>query len=119
MRHLKVEFGSIYNSDGTLIIEEPAIMFNKDAGTLHKYGSYDMVIKSYNHYIDSARKAGLSQSEMFNDLIIFKFDENFFSKELTAQLVDWMIDHSGSCKTFYEYVLNGDIEGLKQRWMLE
>lgn len=84
------------DTDGKMVLKTmcPAILFDRDSGTLHKHGDFDLVRKTAAEM--RAKYARVGAKDMAVDLVVYA-SKNFNLEELNKCLAV-----SDYCKTFME-----------------
>jgi len=107
---LKVEHGSIYNTNGC-IIEQPDIIYDTDSG-LMRYGNAEKLRDHYDRIIEKYRKAGMF--EMTETTKYAEFDRYFgvLDIEEIKTLFNYFI-FGGAAGEKIHTTLSLDAQGLK------
>lgn len=104
----KVQYGSIYNEDSSLLIAHLAIVVNRYTG-LRKYGDKYMheMLYFYDSECKKLRKRGVDA--MANNLIYFEFDryEGLLTIEETCTLLNHLVYFSMSRDKIIELLSSG------------
>lgn len=93
--------GSIYYYE-SVIIEQPAMLFDSELGVLHKIGDLTVVQEAYDRILKQDSKGILTK-----DMVLFTFDTNSLSKEKIAEEMNKIIGTCDYCKLFYDRLQAG------------
>ena len=88
MKHtVYMECGSIISGVSGCIIEEPAIMFDKETSTLYAWGNVDAVRKKYNRFLSAG---------MHDNMVMLELSNYRLTHEMQCFILRFASEHSGT-----------------------
>lgn len=90
---LRVENGAIVNEDNSIMINEPAIVIDKDCGSVMKYGNKDRVSEYYRTAVSKYTQMGFV--DMAENLVFIDFDR--YNSEISIDDICTIINYGMNC----------------------
>ena len=112
----RVEYGSIYNNNTNIMIDNMGIIYDKENGCLLKYGDVNKGLEQY--YLtmqDTYIKSGLK--EIAEGIVLIKFDryESELSMDEICTFCNYLVMVSANKDIINDMFFNMSIEQLKDK----